>query len=264
MDNWPLIECVPLNTSHIKKGQVFESGVFYVRGVFGDDDAILPSKLWGLAQVSPTFGLGEIVPSRSTWDLYGNGRPERPLLAASKITSLEEKHGLIFCTARTETIDALSGRLLLRTIDEVLLSRYCKKPFFREPAPQYVEPFRLKNPLYNNERIVLADSVTARPEKEDNIHTDDSYAKACGFQHALPEFVTYMDWAYNAVQESRWFMNNGPITIRLTMVLPLYRGETVRVITNREGEEQLHIRFLNKDGAERVMAVAEPLGCAHL
>lgn len=265
MDNWPLIECVPLNTSHIKKGQVFASGPFYVRRVFGND-TILLSELWGLARVSPTFGLGEIVPSRATWDVHGILYQDCLSLATSEIVSLEERHGLVFCTIRTETTAALGSRLLLRAVDEVLLSRYCRKPFFKEPVPRYVEPFLLKNPLYDNERIVPADSRAVRlgTEKEDDLYANDSYAKACGFEHALPEFVTYMDWAYHAVQESRWFLNGGPITIQLTKVLPLYRGETVRVITHREGEEELQVLFINKDGAVRVTAVAEPLGCAHL
>lgn len=261
--DWPSIECAPLSTSRVRVGQVFESGAFYLRRAFIDNDPILLSELWGLRRASPTFGLNETVPSKSAWDVYGTGRLECPLLSTSEIMSLEEKYGLVFCTMRTETIDALSSRLLLRTTDEMLLSRYCRKPFFIESHPQHVESFLLKNPIYDKEYTVFVDSETVRAGEESSIHTD-SYAKSCGFKSALPKFVTYIDRIHHAIQESGWFLKNEPITIQLTKALPLYHSETVRVITHRNGEEELRVLFLNKDGAVRVTAVATPLGRAHL
>lgn len=264
MDSWPSIECAPLGTSRVRVGQVFESGAFYLKRAFIDNDPILLSELWGLKRVSPTFGLSEVVPSRVTWDAYGIGRPEYPLLATSEIMSLEEKYGLIFCTMRTETINASSGRPLLRTTDELLLSHYCRKPFFIEEShPQHVESFLLKNPIFYGEYTVSVDSETVRAGEENSIHTD-SYAKSCGFKSALPKFATYIDRIHHAIQKSGWFLKYEPIRIRLTKALPLYHGEVVRVITHREGEEELHVLFLDKDGAVRVTAVATPLGRAHL
>lgn len=276
------VEYTPLSTENLKVGQVFESGVFFIRQASHDKavaalleslaekprgiaNYLLPGELWWWARaLSPTFGrLNEVLLSKTTWDIHDTMSPESLLFARTKVLSFEERHGLVFCTTQTETRALIDGSLLLRAVDEVLLAHDCKKPFFSEPSPRHVFPFLLANPRYDNEHTVYFRWSWDESDWKNNIHTD-SYARECGFESGLPEFVTYMDWAYHAVEGSGWFVDNEPITIQLTKVLPLYRGETVRVITNREGEEQLHIRFLNKDGAERVVAVAEPLGRAHL
>lgn len=276
------VEYTPLCSANIKIGQIFESKIFTVRQTSHDKTTValmgslaqkprgitkrlLPGELWGWARaLSPTFGrLNEVVLSRAMWDIHGTANPSALLFSRTKILSLGERHGLVFCTTQTETFTLDNEMLLLSAVDEVLLAHDCnKKPFFSEPPPRYVFPFLLVNPRYDNEHTVYFRWSWNESEWKNNIHTD-SYARECGFKNALPEFVVYMDWIYHAVEESRWFLNKEPITIQLTKVLPLYRDETVRVITNRGGEEYLHIRFLNKEGAERVTAVAAPLGRLH-
>lgn len=278
------VEYTPLSASRIKVGQVFHSGNYVIRQASHDKavaalfesvaggqlpwyrkirDGLLSSELWGWARaLSPTFGrLNEVVLSKATWEICDGEFPGRMLYATTEVMSIEERHGLVFCTMQTETF-ATDGKLLLRAVDEVLLAHDCKKPFFKEPSPRFAESFLLANTRYDDVHTVYFRWPWDESVWKNNIHTDQ-YAIECGFERGLPEFVTYMDWIEYAVDESNWF-SPAAITVQLVKVLPLYHGEKARVVTYRNGENGLHVLFLNKDGAERVRAVVTQLVCAHL
>lgn len=267
------VEYTPLSASYLKVGQVFQSGSYVIQQASHDKtvaalcgsvagsqspwrklrDGLLSSELWGWARaLSPTFGrLNEVLLSKATWEICGGEFPERTLCATTKVMSFEERHGLVFCTMQTETF-ATSGRVLLRAVDEVLLAHDCQKPFFKEPPSRFAEPFLLASTRYNDVHTVYFRWPWDESVWKNNIHTD-SYARECGFERGLPEFVTYMDWIEYAVDESNWF-SPASITVQLVKVLPLYHGEKVRVVTCRDGRN-LHVLFLNENGAERVKAV---------
>lgn len=216
---------------------------------------LLPSEHWGLARVlCRTFGrLNEVAIGGAAWEIFGLAEVGATLRSRARIVATSSKRGLAFCDTLHETFDAGTDRLLIRCRDRMILTHDCEKPFFFEPEPVVPEvPAQL---LYDNRHIVYHRYPWPASLWENNIHVDD-YAQLCGFERGLPEFVTYMDWIYHVATQSGW-PTDRPFSIRFLKILPMYLGDTPRVVAWAEGDA-LQVRFL-KDGEERVCARLAPL-----
>lgn len=268
------VEYVPMSLSNLEPGALFEQVTFRLResshwktvdGLINSlQDAgpveksystLLPSEHWGLARVlCRTFGrLNEVAVGGAAWDIFGLAEVGASLRSQARIVGTSSKRGLAFCDTLHETFDAETDRLLIRCRDRMILTHDCVKPFFFEPEPVVPElPGQL---LYDNRHVVYHRYPWEPSLWENNIHVDE-YAQLCGFARGLPEFVTYMDWIYHTATQSGW-PTDSPFSIRFQKILPMYLGDSPRVVSWAEGDA-LHVRFL-KEGAERVVAKLLPL-----
>jgi hypothetical protein len=268
------VEYVPMSRTNMKAGDAFDDVTYRLResshaktleGLINSlpdsgrsevhYSSLLPSEHWGLARVlCRTFGrLNEVAIGGAAWDIFGLAEIGSTLRSRARILGTSWKRGLAFCDTLHETFDADSDRLLLRCRDRMILTHDCTKPFFFEPEPVVTElPAEL---LYDRRHVVYHRYPWDPSLWENNIHVDD-YAQACGFARGLPEFVTYMDWIYHIAMQSAW-QEGRPLSIKFQKVLPMYLGDSPRVVSWAEGD-CLQVRFL-KDGEERVVAKVLPL-----
>jgi hypothetical protein len=210
---------------------------------------LLPSELWAMARVfSQSFGrLNEVGLARSVWRIFGSVEPTSSLTATATVLAKIPRERVALCATRTDTCDAM-GNLLMRADDKVVMAHDCKKPFFVEPPP--VSPSLPHSVLYRNRHTVYFRYGWDPAVWSNNIHVDE-YARLCGFERALPEFVVYMDWIYHAAVQCGW-VSDGPFSISLHKILPMYLGERIDVVAY-ETPGCLHIRLL-KAGMERMVA----------
>lgn len=268
------VEYIPMSLSNLKPGTDYEEVSFRLKesshaktvdGLINSlldyrphkeiYSTLLPSEHWGLARVlCQTFGrLNEVAIGGAAWDIFGLADVGSTLRSRARIVGTSSKRGLAFCDTMHETFEAETGRLLIRCHDRMILTHDCVKPFFIEPEPVVPElPAQL---LYDNRHKVYHRYPWPASLWENNIHVDD-YAQLCGFARGLPEFVTYMDWIYHTARQSGWNTDR-PFSIKFQKVLPMYLGDTARVVSWTEGDA-LQVRLL-KEGAERVVARLLPI-----
>ncbi len=269
------VEYTPMSLTNIRKANSYDDVIFAVkekshqktvagllgslepgaRGDWYDDRTLLPSEQWGFARVlCRTFGrLNEVALGASQWELYRFASIGDTLRSRTWITGTSSRRGLAFMDAVTETFHDPSGFLLQRCHDRLILTHDCTKPFFAEPKP--VAPALPDGLLYDNKHTVYHRYPWDPGVWQNNIHVDE-YAQLCGFAGALPEFVTYMDWVFHVAKCSRTSIDR-PFTIKLQKVLPMYLGESMRLVSWQD-DNRLQVRFL-KGEMERVIARVAPL-----
>lgn len=268
------VEYIPMSINNLREGDEYESVTFQLKershgktvsGLINsldhrpDDESaytkLMPSEHWGFARVlCQSFGrLNEVALGGSTWDVFGLADLGTALRSGTRVIGTSSKRGFAFFDALTETHEVASGRLLMRCRDRLILTHDCVKPFFFEPKP--VVPTIPDELLYDNRHVVYHRYPWDPSLWENNIHVDE-YAQSCGFAGALPEFVTYMDWVYHAATQSQWPLDR-PFTMKLTKVLPMYLGESMRIVSWSDGDA-MQVRFLKGD-MERVVARVTPL-----
>ncbi len=191
-------------------------------------ETLLPSELWGCARVlSQYFGrLNEIAVSKTTWELSGKAYPEEELTASSRLLRTEKRKGLSFALVETTT-STVSGTPLLKQLDELLLYHQAQEGWrYQEREVPDLEPFETSIP-----RTVYFRHSWNPEIWKNNIHTDE-YARKWGYHQALPEFIMYLDWIFDAVyrqEQEKAFASQ----LDLPLILPVYEGDSITVRLQR-------------------------------
>lgn len=200
-------------------------------------DTLHPSELWGCARVlSQYFGrLNEIAVSRTRWEIKGRTKPAENLESRCRLLSTGIRNDLPVALIETITVDA-QGNLLLTVTDEFLLFHEVENWKYRERRVQDSAEHDLAIP-----RTVYFRHSWEPTTWRNNIHTDE-YAQKLGYERALPEFIMYLDWIFDAIyrQEGDRAYNS---IIDVPLILPFYQGDKFEVRLKQENKEKYTIRF---------------------
>ncbi len=219
-------------------------------------DTLRPSELWGCARVlSQYFGrLNEIAVSRTCWEIKGKAKPSESLESHCRLLSTGIRNNLPWASIETTTTNN-QGEPLLTATDEFLL--------FHEVENWKYQARHVQDSAEHD--LVIPRTVYFRHNWDptnwkNNIHTDE-YARKLGYERALPEFIMYLDWIFDAVyrQEGDRAYNS---IINVPLILPLYQGDRFEVRLKREikrEKQDLYTVRFAKDNILRLQGTVQLL-----
>ena len=196
---------------------------------------LMPSDMWGLARLfSQKYGrANETLLAKSFWEIRGYSFPKEDLFTEFEIKNTFEVDGLPFMVAETLTKN-VNGKILLKSIDQILLLHNVNKKFYIEKNEQLAI---LDNPDYFCEREVYFRHKWNENKWKNNIHTKD-YAQKFGFKEEIPEFINYMDWIFLASNE-KMDENSYNKSINLKGLLPMYKKDVLLITSKKIGNVRL-------------------------
>lgn len=222
-----------------------------VSGARVETDFLLPSEMWGFAWVLSTYlgRLNEGILRSVRFEGEFRAKPGDLLYGSTTVLKhWKSLSGLPFVTTRTR-VTTDDGMFVSCIEDDILLLNEVRTfPFYRERAIE--QPMSI-NPRDHVERR----RVYFRYEWDDgvwerNIHTD-VFARHCGYERGLPEFICYLDWGLTAVLK-QW-PPRGVIRADFKKTLPLYHGDEFSIVVRRSKEGTV-VRFVRSDHSVRLLA----------
>jgi len=202
---------------------------------------LLPSELWGCARVlSNYFGrLNEVAVSRARWEFSSSPFPDNGLYATSRIIKTERRKELSYATIETITYSK-EGRTTIdhmRQLDELLLLHEAPDGFYKErevknDAEADLEILRRVYFRHNWNNGIW----------KNNVHTDE-YARRFGYERALPEFIMYMDWVFDAFIRKAGMYTAG-LKIDIPLILPIYEKDEIKVKVTEKEDKTHEVKFV--------------------